>query len=55
MNWFRNVPDSFVPETADARTLRVFHCHELNTPLQTTGYQTCNAAEQKASKGHFGI
>ncbi len=25
------------------------------TPLQATGYQTCSVAEQKASKGHFGI
>ena len=28
---------------------------ESKTPLQATGHQICSAAEQKASKGHFGI
>lgn len=35
--------------------MQVFGETESNTPLQTTGYETCSDAQQKASKGNFGI
>ncbi len=51
---------SLMAEMFGDRVERLEGCYMVklgksNTPLQATGYQACNAAEQKVSFGHFGI